>query len=243
MPYISPENRPLIDEAVHDLAQEIAGRMTAREETAELSSRLRAAIMAIARHIRMAERGAAPAAESKATVVAQRILEVAAGHGVKGGWCGELNYALTRLIQAVPHELVGAGQWAEPFRYWIYAQTVGALTRSAWDLHRECNDDYTGNGLCGVLTDIKDEYKRRVNTAYEAAQIRKSGDCYDLVPFRTKLVPVNIGGVRGHQEIMLEKQELVPCRKRKRSCMDKRLSHITIRADLTESTQEEWENS
>ena len=38
-----------------------------------------------------------------------------------------------------------------------------------------------------MFEDIKDEYKRRVNSAYEAAQILKSGDCYDYVPFRTQL--------------------------------------------------------
>ncbi len=39
----------------------------------------------------------------------------------------------------------------------------------------------------GALEDVKDEYKRRANTAYEAAQIRKSEDCYDT-PYHTELV-------------------------------------------------------
>jgi hypothetical protein len=207
MPYIPPANRPALDEAVERLAREIADQMAAAGETAELSTRLREAIMAIARHVRNSEQGAAPTADAKAAVaLAQRILDVAAGYGIKGGWTGELNYALTRLIQAVPHRLVAMSHWSESLRYWIYAETVGALTRSAWDLHAECADDYIGNGLCGVLIDIKDEYKRRVNTAYEAAQIRKSGDCYDLVPFRTELVPVTMEGLSGYQEIMLGKQ-------------------------------------
>lgn len=86
---------------------------------------------------------------------------------------------------------------------------MGALTRTAWDLHAECADDYIGNGLCGVFIDIKDEYKRRVNTAYEAAQILKSGDCYDRITFRTQLVPVTVNGVEGYQEVMLPPQKLL----------------------------------
>jgi len=206
MPYIPPQNRPAIDEAVSALAREIAGVMTQNRETAEISTRLRAAFVSIARHIIAAEKGESPAADTVAATLAQQILDTAAGYGLKGGWTGELNYALTRLVQAVPHELKTAGTWDESLRYWIYAETVGALVRTAWDLHAQCGDDYVGNGLCGVLIDIKDEYKRRVNTAYEAAQIRKSGDCFDLVPYRTELVATEVGGVKGWQEVMLDRQ-------------------------------------
>ncbi len=36
---------------------------------------------------------------------------------------------------------------------------------------------------------MKDEYKRRANTAYEAAQIKKPGDCYDA-PYHTELIDI-----------------------------------------------------
>lgn len=68
-------------------------------------------------------------------------------------------------------------------------------------------DDYTGNALAGVFEDVKDEYKRRVNTAYEAAQILKSGDCYEYSPFQTQLVAVNVDGVAGFQEVMLPRRQ------------------------------------
>lgn len=208
MPYIPPSNRPPIDEAVNLLAQELADAMAAAGETSELGSRLRAAFMAVARYIRDSESGKTPAAGNRAQALGRCILDVAAGYGIKGGWTGELNYAVTRLLQAVPYQLYKKGEWQEPLRYWIYAETVGALTRTAWDLHTECADDYIGNGLCGVFIDIKDEYKRRVNSAYEAAQILKSGDCYDRTTFRTQLVPVSVNGVDGYQEVMLPPQKL-----------------------------------
>ena len=49
-----------------------------------------------------------------------------------------------------------------------------------------------------------------VNTAYEAAQILKSGDCYDFVPFRTHLVAATVDGVAGYQEVMLPRQNQTP---------------------------------
>jgi len=98
-----------------------------------------------------------------------------------------------------------SGAWDESLRYWIYAETVGALVRTSYDIHARYANTWIGNGLAGVLVDVKDEYKRRVNTAYEAAQILKSGDCYDATPFHTRLVAFEHGGVRGYIEIMLPK--------------------------------------
>ena len=146
---------------------------------------------------------------SSAQRLAATIVETARGSGVKGGWTGELNYAITMLIQHVPHAMRVRKAWDESLRYWIYAQTVGALTRTAYDLHLRTGDDYVGNGLTGVFEDVKDEYKRRVNTAYEAAQILKSGDCYDFAPFRTRLVAATVDGVAGYQEVMLPRQNPV----------------------------------
>jgi hypothetical protein len=148
-----------------------------------------------------------PPAETAAQRVARTVLDVAADYGQKGGWLGELNYAVTTLIQAVPFKLYRDGTWPEALRYWLHAETVGALTRAAYELHECTGNNWIANGLAGVLEDVKDELKRRVNTAYEAAQIRKSGDCYQMVPYRTQLVPMSVGDVEGYIEIMLGHQE------------------------------------
>ena len=207
MPYIPPQNRPAIDEKVTALAGAIAGAMIEQSHTAEISTHYRRAFLEIADYIAALEKGPATAPSSKARELAATIVEVAQGYGVKGGWTGELNYAITMLIQLVPYEMQSRKAWDESLRYWIYAETVGALTRTAYDLHARLSDDYIGNGLAGVFEDIKDEYKRRVNSAYEAAQILKSGDCYDFVPFRTQLVAATVDGVTGYQEVMLPKEE------------------------------------
>jgi hypothetical protein len=207
MPYIPAANRPAIDEGVAALAKEIAAAMIEQRHTAEISTHYRRAFLEIADFIAAKESAAAVVPASKAQQLAATIVETARGGGVQGGWTGELNYAVTMLIQHVPQEMCLRMAWDQPLRYWIYAQTVGALTRTAYDLHVRTSDDYVGNGLTGVFEDIKDEYKRRVNTAYEAAQILKSGDCYDLAPFRTRLVAATVDGVAGYQEVMLPRQK------------------------------------
>lgn len=209
MPYIPPDNRPPIDEKVQALAGEIADAVADAGQTAEISVHYRNAFLEIAAFLARAETGEkAPPPAGAAEELASTILEIAAGYDLKGGWTGELNYALTQLIQQVPYQLFRRGAWDEPLRYWIYAETVGALTRTAYDLHARMENDYVGNGLAGVFEDVKDEYKRRVNTAYEAAQILKSGDCYAHVPFRTELVAVRVAGVQGYQEVLLPKRDL-----------------------------------
>ena len=59
--------------------------------------------------------------------------------------------------------------------------------------------------VLGVLTDIKDEYKWRVNRAYEMEQILKSGDCYDT-PYFTKLIEVvdETGKLVGYTDLYLK---------------------------------------
>ncbi len=209
MPYISAANRPAIDQKVAALADEIATAMIDQRHTAEISTHYRRAFLEIADFIAAVESGAAVKPSSQAQRLAATIVETARG-AVKGGWTGELNYAITMLIQHVPHAMRCRKAWDESLRYWIYAETVGALTRTAYDLHARTGDDYVGNGLTGVFEDVKDEYKRRVNTAYEAAQILKSGDCYDLAPFRTRLVAATVDGVAGYQEVMLPRQNPAP---------------------------------
>ena len=117
--------------------------------------------------------------------LAHTIFEVGASYGYQGAFLGELNYAITRLIQRVPQLMVGLGKWQtkDEIRYWLYANTVEALV-SATNKFID-----RGLGIGGVFEDIKDEYKRRVNPSYEAAQIVKSGDCYDT-PYYNRLVRI-----------------------------------------------------
>ncbi len=204
MPYIPPENRPPINAAVDSLATEIADALRQQRQTAELSEIYRDAFGRIAAAIDALERGVS-IGTAAADRLAGAIVEAAKAYRTKGGWLGELNYALTMLIQEVPRKMQSSGAWTDSLRYWIYAETVGALVRASYDIHARHANTWIGNGLAGVLVDVKDEYKRRVNTAYEAAQILKSGDCYDVAPFRTRLVAFEHDGVRGHIEIMLPK--------------------------------------
>jgi hypothetical protein len=206
MPYIPPQNRPAIDAAVERLAAEMAEALARDGQTAELSELYRDAFNCIADAIARLERGGAADASAPERL-AGAIVEAARGYRTKGGWLGELNYGLTMLIQRVPLKMKQSGAWEEALRYWIYAETVGALVRTSYDVHARYPNTWIGNGLAGVFEDVKDEYKRRVNTAYEAAQILKSGDCYDAIPYRTRLVPFEHAGVRGHIEIMLPKAE------------------------------------
>src|SRR5437762_14257379 len=95
-----------------------------------------------------------PELDTAAKNLAEEIAIVSKKYKYDGAFLGELNYSLTRLIQHLPRSLMTHCGFKDEIRYWLYA------------------------GIVGVLVDVKDEYKRRVNTAYEAAQIEKSGDCY-----------------------------------------------------------------
>ena len=202
MPYIPPDNRPDIDRRVDAVAEEIAAMLTEKGQTAEMSTHYRRCFLEIAEFIAVLEKSPDEPAGTIAEELASVVVEQAKGYNQTGGWVGELNYAITMLIQMVPYKMYKKGEWSEPLRYWIHAQTVGALTRTAYDLHARMGDDFIGNGLTGVFEDIKDELKRRVNTAYEAAQISKSGDCFGYVPYRTQLTPFKTGDVEGFIEVM-----------------------------------------
>ena len=208
MPYIPAAHRPAIDEQVDVLAEQIALELISKEQTAEVSVIYRAAFMEIAQTLAAIESDPATATTTAAQNVAATIIDKATAYEQVGAWTGELNYAITMLIQMVPFKMYKKGIWSEPLRYWLYAQTVGALTRTAYDLHAQADASYVGNGLTGVFEDIKDEYKRRVNTSYEAAQINKSGDCFEKSPYRTELVPFAVGDTEGFIEIQLPYQEV-----------------------------------
>ena len=140
------------------------------------------------------------ASDSSGATLAKAIFAVTKNYDYEGVYLGELNYAITRFIQRVPQIMVEEHKWDQEFCYWLYAATIEALTCVA------VKTQNFGIGVGGVFEDIKDEYKRRVNTTYEAEQILKSGDCYDT-PYYTRLVRVvdEKGAVIGYQEIMLKR--------------------------------------
>lgn len=139
-------------------------------------------------------------AKDKDNSLAGVIYDVGKKYNYQGAFLGELNYAITRLIQEVPKELVKQGKQVKELRYFIYAYTVEALVKTTYYFNRS-PDMY---GIAGVFEDIKDEYKVRVNKSYEIAQILKSGDCYDT-PYFNKVVEVinEEGTVVGHTYIEL----------------------------------------
>jgi len=203
MPYVPSKktdgksaDREIIDAAAEILADKAAGEITDNLSVIDVYGNV---FLKTARALKEFLAGQNPAGGSEEGL-AKAIYEVAAAYDYQGAYLGEFNYAFTRFIQRVPAIMVEKKRWDGEFRYWIYAATVSALisaSRQAEDLKI---------GLEGVLEDIKDEYKRRVNTAYEAAQILKSGDCYET-PYYTKVVEVvdEAGNSVGHMEIMLKR--------------------------------------
>jgi hypothetical protein len=131
-----------------------------------------------------------PPAEDRAILdpvakkAADTIAEVAKKYPYEGAFAGELNYFLTRILCHLPRSLMDVGVLKEELRYWIQPL------------------------IYGVALDVALEHKRRVNVAYEAAQIVKSGDCYDT-PYYTRLVEVvdESGKHIGYQEVMLKRSD------------------------------------
>lgn len=205
MPYISAGERPAIDQKVHALAEELSSTLARGEnKETEVSVVYREAFVAIAKGLLQLERGRKVGAGERVRALATEVFGAADGSADRGAWLGRLNYSLTRLIQEVPEKMVEKGVWKESFRYWLYALTVGALERSAIEIDKE-GEGWPIDGLVGVLVDVKDEYKRRVNSAYEMVQIKKSGDCY-TTPYRTELGEMRdeAGNVVGFVEVMMD---------------------------------------
>jgi hypothetical protein len=210
MPYVPSEktdgksqDRNEIDVAVEALATDI---LHAEDQSNfGLAKAYVSSFLDIGDYIIAAVRGQElPNVTSSATNLAFVIMTVGARYKYEGAFLGELNYAITRLIQRVPQLKVEVKVWEEKseLRYWLYAVTVEALTFVAARFMS------SGIGIGGVFEDIKDEYKRRVNVGYEAAQIIKSGDCYDT-PYYTRLVEVvsDQGEHIGYQEVMLKRSD------------------------------------
>ncbi len=206
MPYIAAADRPPIDAKVEALADELASRLTDEMNgDTEVSVCYREVVSRVAGMLRALQEGQKREARDNAERLASEIFTGAEKLGHRGAWLGGLDYALTRLIQALPVRMVEKKVWRDEFRFWVYAQTAGALERAAMAIHSSDKDDWVSDALVGVLMDVKDEYKRRVNSAYEALQIRRSGDCY-TTKYRTELVEVKdaSGDLIGYGEVTRE---------------------------------------
>jgi len=191
MPYVpskktdgKSEDREVLGQAVEYVAKEASILIT---NNLSLIGVYRSVFAGICRILSGLARGATvdQYVPTHVILLAEAIFYVAKKYNYEGAFLGELNYAVTRFIQRVPQIKVAREDWKESdeLRYWLYACTVEALAGTATAQQDSCL------GIGGVFEDIKDEYKRRVNTAYEAAQIKKSGDCYDT-PYYTRLVEV-----------------------------------------------------
>ncbi|OGM99708.1 MAG: hypothetical protein A3B91_01570 [Candidatus Yanofskybacteria bacterium RIFCSPHIGHO2_02_FULL_41_29] len=203
MPYVPSKktdgkstDREVIDGAVECLANEVVSKIS---DNLSLLIQYKLAFMDVAKSLYFTSCGIGI---NKRVELAQAIRDVGAEYDYEGAYLGELNYAITRFIQRVPQLLVAKKKWKDELRYWVYARTVAALIYAA--RHTE----HFGTGIDGVFEDIKDEYKRRVNPAYEAAQILKNGDCYDT-PYYTRLIELvdEAGTLIGHQEVMLKRSD------------------------------------
>ena len=203
MPYVPSKktdekstDREVLDAALETLAHKVADQITDNLSVLKVYRRVFITVARALHNLLLGKKiGNGPEAG-----LAEAIYKTGAVYDYEGAYLGEFNYAFTRFIQRVPGIMVEKGQWSQELRYWLYARTVSALIYAS--RHTEDLD----TGVDGVFEDIKDEYKRRVNTAYEAEQILKSGDCYDT-PYYTKLVAVvdKNGKLIGYQEIMLKR--------------------------------------
>jgi hypothetical protein len=203
MPYVPSrktdgrsKDREILDVAVENLAREAADEIS---NNLSLIDVYKSIFFRVSDALAYLLKGG-KASQDHLSCLAKAIFEVGKGYGYEGAYLGELNYAITRFIQRVPQIKVEQGEWKQELRYWLYAATVETLICASIESQN------LGIGVGGVFEDIKDEYKRRVNVAYEAEQIIKSGDCYDA-PYYTRLVKIvdDAGNFIGHQEIMLKR--------------------------------------
>ncbi|MBE5727918.1 hypothetical protein IHE50_00680 [Candidatus Parvarchaeota archaeon] len=209
MPYVAREDREKLDEVIDEVVKDLVNKLKSASTPAELSTFYRQTFTGINKTIYKLLTKELVELKTSEEKLAGRIYELDRHYGYDAAFNGELNYSTTRIIQLTPKKMVEQGIWKEELRYWIYSQTVGALMRAQDDIKEiaasidKKDNDWIFDGFVGVLEDVKDEYKRRVNTAYEAVQIKKSGDCYDT-PYHTELVDVKDkdGNVVGWQEVM-----------------------------------------
>jgi len=208
MPYVPTPDRPELNPLIMKLGDQIASMLIPaipdgtdpnKAAVPEISVIYRDVFLDIALKLRENQENRPRFRKEKnlAEDLADGIFEVAKKYGYDSAWAGELNYAATVLIQDVPLAMVERKAWNTDLRYWLYSGTVGALTRTALGIDaiardpnaRNHRDDWITDQLVGVFTDVVDEYKRRVNPAYEIAQILRNGDCYGG-SYHTSLIEV-----------------------------------------------------
>lgn len=205
MPYVPSRKTDMDDREVIDLAVAKVARYAASKITNNLSliRIYRKIFLDLVYDLSSFLKDMRPLAESgEVKKLAQAIYEVSKKYEYEGAYLGELNYAITQFIQLVPNYKFEGFVWDQELRYWIYVCTVDVLVWAS----RKTED--LGIGVSGVFVDAKDEYKRRVNAAYEAEQILKNGDCY-FASYYTRLVEIvdEEGSLIGHQEIMMKRSD------------------------------------
>jgi len=205
MPYVPKEDRKLINKDVKKVVKEIVKDI---KEPIDVFEKFYDCVRQVCSTIRATEEGYGSTLFNVYQELGRIIYDVARKYNYTGAWLGELNYATTRLVQEIPKILVEIGLMKTELRYWYHAEIVGYLGALTHHFQSIQNTNWIDQGFAGVFEDVKDEYKRRVNTAYEADQIIKSGDCYDT-PYYTRLANIEnyMGEVIGHIEIMLKRTE------------------------------------
>jgi len=92
----------------------------------------------------------------------------------------------------------------------LYRKAFAAVADSIAALEKgEQPAEGEAGALAACIVDTAQGYAQKGawTGEYEAAQITKSGDCYSMVPFHTRLVPMERDGVDGYIEIMLKHHE------------------------------------
>lgn len=177
-------DRSILDPHIERLAELAAGKITENHDLIRIYESAFLSVADILVNL-LREKGHTSLASDAEVDLAKAIYTVSAKYDYWGAFLGEFNYVWTRFIQRVPQIKVALGHWkvSDELRYWLDCCTVEALTYAAtrtlsW-----------GIGLSGAFEDIKDEFKIKVNQAYEMAQARKNGECYDT-PWYMRQVPI-----------------------------------------------------
>jgi hypothetical protein len=213
MPYVEKHDRRKLEAYISSLAEDIGKQLSSKagltiaQQQEELGVLYKSKLLEVADALIDKESGRDAMPRTAAQRLGHQIFDVAKrkGGSIRVDWLGNLNYTTTRLIQQVPRIMIANHGWKEEFGYPLYALTAGAIEQCALEIRTRYvpgNIEWVLDGLVGVFFDISDEYKRRVNIAYEAVQIKEKGDAFDA-PFRTEVIEVKTAdGRSGYQEIM-----------------------------------------
>lgn len=186
MPYVPTNDRPKLNILVEKLAASLALRITTNSSVVkEYRRAYRFILWGIRSNFNPIYKILVAIFNSlnpDAIALGKGIFNIAIKYNYELAYLGELNYAITCLLQEVPIAMVTLTEWKEELRYWLYACSVESLVKQSdgW---------FMPVGTAGVFADIHAEYKVRVNEAYEHIQIKKSGDCY-YGPYYSRVMDV-----------------------------------------------------